>query len=303
MRVYVGPEAPTELTNAVRSTGAELSSLEHASALVWFGAGPERFAAYDHPGLEWVQLPFAGVEDWVASGVLRQGITFTSAAGAFAENVAEHALALALAGARQLHTSTRAMSWTAPTGMRSLLGATVGIIGAGGIGRALIELLEPFRTRILAVNHSGRAVAGAERVVRADEHAEVEQVLAESDFVVLAAPATARTRHLIDAAALRRMRSDAWLINIARGSLVDTDALVAALDAREIAGAALDVTDPEPLPDEHRLFRHRRALVTPHCANPEELLYPALARRVADNVRRRIGGEPLLGVVDRTAGY
>jgi phosphoglycerate dehydrogenase-like enzyme len=102
---------------------------------------------------------------------------------------------------------------------------------------------------------------------------------------------------------LSRMRSDAWLINVARGSLVDTEALVTALAEERIGGAALDVTDPEPLPDDHPLFSDPRAVVTSHCANPQHLLVPALARRVRENVRRYLAGEPLEGVVDLAAGY
>ena len=303
MKIHVGPVAPPELLAAVRAGGAEPSSAEEASALVWFGEGPERFAEFVHDGIEWVQLPAAGIETWVSSGALREGVRFTSAAGTYAETVAEHTLALMLGGARQLHTMARAGSWAPPEGIRSLFGATVGILGAGGIGRALIRLLEPFGVRVLAVNRSGKPVDGAARTWPADDGEGVAELLSESDFVVVAAPATAATARLVDAAALARMKSDAWLVNVARGSLVDTDALVAALAEGSIGGAALDVTDPEPLPAGHPLFSSPRALVSPHTANPKSLLIPALARRVEENVRRYVEGEPLLGAVDLAAGY
>ncbi|MCI2419150.1 NAD(P)-binding domain-containing protein [Saccharopolyspora sp. K220] len=303
MKVHIGPVAPPELAAAVVAAGAELSPVAESTALVWYGGKPAQFAEFDHPGLEWVQLPSAGIESWVAAGALRDGITFTSAAGTYAQTVAEHTLGLMLAGARRLNVMARAERWAHPEGMRGLFGATVGIIGAGGIGRALIELLRPFGVRVLAVNRSGKPVDAAAWTWAADDIAGVRQLLAESDFVVLAAPATAETAKLIDADALSRMRADAWLINVARGSLVDTDALVAALDAERIGGAALDVTDPEPLPEGHPLFQHPRALISPHSANPKSLLIPALARRVEENVRRRLAGEPLLGVVDRAVGY
>lgn len=303
MHVHIGPVESPELERAVREAGAEIVPLEQASSLVWFGAGPERFAEYDHPGLDWVQLPFAGIEPWVRAGALREGITFTSAAGTYAETVAEHALGLMLTGGRQLHRMARATEWTEPDGMRGLFGSTVGIVGAGGIGRALMGLLRPFGVRVLATNRSGKPVAGSERTWSADDPEGLRTVLAESDFVVVAAPATTETDRLIDAAALEAMKSDAWLVNVARGPLVDTEALVAALDAGRIGGAALDVTDPEPLPAGHPLFSHPRAIISPHHANPTSLLMPALARRVEENVRRRAAGEPLLGVVDREAGY
>lgn len=303
VKVHVGPTAVPELEAAVRAGGADICAPEDASALVWFGQGPDQFAEFDHPGIEWVQLPAAGIETWVSSGVLRDDVIFTSAIGAYAETVAEHTLALMLAGARKLQVTARADAWRYPDEIRSLSGATVGIIGAGGIGRSLIGLLAPFGVRVLAMNRSGKRVAGAVQTVRAGDADGLHELLATSDFVVVAAPATAATAKLIDADALQRMKRDAWLINVARGSLVDTDALLDALREERIGGAALDVTDPEPLPDGHPLFSEPRALVTPHSANPDRLLIPALARRVEENVRRRLAGEPLIGVVDREAGY
>lgn len=303
-KVHVGPVAVPELQEAVLAGGAELAPAEEASGLVWFGAGPERLGEFDHPGIDWIQLPAAGIEDWLRSGVLRGDATVTAATGTYAETVAEHALALMLAGARQLPTHARADRWQqSPEGLRTLFGATVGIVGAGGIGRALMRLLEPFGVRVLAVNHSGRPVPGAARTSPADDLDGLDELLTSSDHVVIAAPATASTTRLIDAAALDRMRSDAWLINVARGSLVDTDALVTALAEGRIGGAALDVTEPEPLPDGHPLFSEPRALISSHCANPRSLLVPALARRVRENVGRYLAGEPLDGVIDPATGY
>lgn len=303
MKIHVGPACSPELEQAVCDGGGELAPASEASAAVFFGAGPERFGEVDHPGLEWVQLPAAGVESWVDSGALRDGVTFTSAAGCYGDTVAEHALALMLAGARKLQVQARADSWARPEGIGSLFGSTVGIIGAGGIGRALIRLLEPFGGRVLAVNRSGRPVEGAARTSSADDPAALGALLSTSDFVVVAAPSTCATSELIDDEALALMQPHAWLVNVARGSLVDTDALLRALREQRIGGAALDVTDPEPLPDRHPLFREQRALVSPHCANPPDLLVPALARRVRENVRRWIAGEPLLAVIDPAAGY
>ncbi|RCW39808.1 phosphoglycerate dehydrogenase-like enzyme [Halopolyspora algeriensis] len=303
MKIHVGPVGAPELEEAVVAAGGELSSLREASALVWYGAGPERFGEFHHSGIEWVQLPAAGIEPWLEAGALGGDAVFTSAAGAYAETVAEHALALVLAGARQLHTDARASSWQRPEGIRTVFGATVGIIGAGGIGRSLMRLLEPFGVRVLAVNRSGRQVPGAQRTIRADDAEGVGELLGSCDHVVIAAPATASTDKLIGAAELERMQSHAWLVNIARGSLVDTDALITALAEGWIAGAALDVTDPEPLPDGHPLFGEPRALISPHSANPQHLLLPALARRVRTNVARCLAGEPLEGVVDLSAGY
>ena len=131
----------------------------------------------------------------------------------------------------------------------------------------------------------------------------LDEVWPRAHHVVIAAPATGATRHLIGADELAAMRDDAWLVNVARGSLVDTDALVDALARGSIGGAALDVTDPEPLPDGHPLLREPRALITPHIANPDATLRRYLAELVRENVARFAAGEELLSRIDPEAGY
>ena len=284
---------------AIEAGGGRLGPLEEADAVVVWQPpdGPQASLPPLPASVRWVQLPAAGVERWLSGMV--DGPVYTSATGAFALPVAEHALALVLAGARALAPSIRATQWW-ESPARSIEGTTVLIVGAGGIGAALIEMLEPFGNRILAVNRSGRPVAGAERTVPVDR---LDEVLGEADFVVLAAPGTPQTRRLIDAGRLARMRRDAWLVNVGRGSLVDTDALVAALDAGRLGGAALDVTDPEPLPAGHPLWGHERAIITPHVATTPGGERRHYAERIRDNVARFAAGEPLGGVVDRDAGY
>jgi phosphoglycerate dehydrogenase-like enzyme len=131
----------------------------------------------------------------------------------------------------------------------------------------------------------------------------LDDVWPRAHHVVLAAPATGATRHLVGADELAAMRDDAWLVNVARGSLVDTDALAAALAGGAIGGAALDVTDPEPLPDGHPLWREPRALITPHVANPDATLRRYLAELVGENIARFAAGEELRSRIDVEAGY
>jgi D-3-phosphoglycerate dehydrogenase len=294
-----GPEP--DLRAAIEAAGGTLGELQDADALVLHNWGDDVELPAEVPSrVRWIQLPAAGVERWVNG--LPDGPQVTSATGAFALPVAEHALALMLAGARSLHTCARATEWTDWTELpaRSLEGATVTIVGAGGIGRALIELLAPLHCRILAVTRRGRAVPGAQTTVPADR---IDEVLPDADYVVLAAPSTDGTSRLFDAQRLARLRADAWLINVGRGSLVDTDALVAALDAGRLGGAALDVTDPEPLPKGHPLWGHERALITPHIGTTVDAERRHYAERVRENVERFAAGRELLGVVDRSAGY
>jgi D-3-phosphoglycerate dehydrogenase len=295
-----GPEP--ELTAAIEAAGGSVGPLEGADAVVLhnWGEHDAELPGVLPESVRWIQLPAAGVESWVDA--LPDGPTVTSATGAFALPVAEHALALMLAGARDLHTCARATEWDDWTQVpaRSLEGATVAIVGAGGIGRALIALLAPLHARVLAVTRRGNPVPGAERTVAADA---VDEVLPEADFVVLAAPGTDASRRLMDAERIARLRPGAWLINVGRGTLVDTDALVEALDAGRIGGAALDVTDPEPLPTGHPLWGHPRALITPHIATTAESERRHYVARVRENVGRFARGEELLGLVDRDAGY
>ncbi len=297
--VHVGPVAPDVLTSAVTRAGARLAGLDEAHAVVWYGGSVAEFTASVPDAVSWVQLPSAGVEAWVSAGILRPGRVVTSAAGCYADAVAEHSLALLLAAARHLPALARERTWTTVESA-TLSGATVAIVGAGGIGRSLIAMLAPLGARVHAVTRSGRDVPGAEASFAPDR---LGTVLAAADYVVLAAPSTAETAAMIGAEQLAAMKPSAWLVNVARGSLVDTEALVRALDAGGIAGAALDVTDPEPLPDGHPLWDRPNVLITPHSANSERLLLPQLARRVEENTRRWLSGRDLDGVVDATAGY
>ncbi len=290
--VHVAPESDRAIEEAVTAAGGQIGPLEDAVVLVWLDSNPDSFPESLPDGVRWVQLPSAGVESWL--GRIDRERVWTSAAGAYGLPVAEHALALMLAGARRLPDCARADTWTEPPA-RPLDGSTVAIVGAGGIGRALIALLAPLDVEVLAVTRRGHdGTLPASRL---------PEVLPVAHHVVIAAPATPDTRHIIGAAELDAMRDDAWLVNVARGTLVDTDALVAALAAGSIAGAALDVTDPEPLPDGHPLWSEPRALITPHIANPAATLRHYLARHVGENVARFGRGEELLAVIDPDAGY
>jgi phosphoglycerate dehydrogenase-like enzyme len=305
--VYVGPDtdyfgaehADTFLEAVERGGGALVDRPEEAEAVVWLGSEKSRMAEFLHPGVRWVQLPSAGIEAWVEDGLIDTRRVFTSAVGAYADTVAEHALALILAGTRRLHECARATSWEPGWG-RSLATSTVVILGAGGIGRALIRMLQPLGPRVVAVTRSGREVPGADESRAADE---VDGLWPEGDFFVIAAPATAATRHMVGARELASMKARAWIVNVARGSLVDTDALVEALASGSLGGAALDVTDPEPLPYDHPLWHEPRALITPHSANPPADLARNLAERISENVARFRKGEEMIGVVDPEAGY
>ncbi|MDA8276540.1 MAG: D-isomer specific 2-hydroxyacid dehydrogenase family protein [Actinomycetota bacterium] len=303
LRVAVGPRPATFATDAVAAGGGTVVPLEEGpDALVWLDpvdvAGLETALA-TAPDVRWVQLPFAGVDRVAEAGLLDARRTWTSAKGAYAEPVAEHALALALAGLRHLPERLSARTWGASKGT-SLFDERVTILGGGGIARALVDLLAPFRVETTVVRRSAEPVPGANQTVTVDQ---LHQVLPGALVVFVALALTPETERIIGAGELARMDERSWLVNVARGRNVDTDAVVEALQTGSIAGAALDVTDPEPLPDGHPLWDAPTCIVTPHTADTPEMVRPLLSARIRVNTARLAGGEPLVGVVDAEAGY
>lgn len=304
--IAVLPEPEQQFVDAVEAAGGTVEPLsERTRAVVWLSnkdaaAFPPVLEA--HPGIGWVQLPFAGVDAFadVLTGEDRPGLVWTSAKGAYAQPVAEHALVLSLALLRVLPKRLRARSWATEPEGRSLYGLDVVIVGAGGIALELIRLLQPFDTRITVVRRSSAPVAGAARTVTTDR---LREVLPAADLVVVAAALTGGTRRLFGADEFAAMKPTAYLVNIARGGLVDTDALLDALRTGAIAGAGLDVTDPEPLPDGHPLWDEPGVIITPHQADTPEMTAPLLAERIRQNVRAFLDDGRFVGVVDPEAGY
>ena len=299
--VWVGPGESRKLLAAVERAGARLSDPSAASVIVWTSSddGPETLRGLLHPGIRLVQLDSAGVDHWIESGVIDRDRAWAAAQGAYAAVLAEHALTLLLAAAKRLPKAARAHSWANHRTYR-LSGSTIGLIGAGAIGRRLATLLAPFDAEILAVNRSGTIVAGAHQTFPGEG---LHDVLRRSDYAVVAAALTPSTYHLIGERELALLGPDGWLINVGRGALVDTVALVSALQTDRVGGACLDVTDPEPLPDAHPLWSLPNVLITPHAANWWGDHFQDLAVRVEDNLRRFRAGLPLVGAIDLELGY
>lgn len=304
--VYVGPFDNELLTSSLARAGARLASPHEAEVVVWLDSRDRHSVrSLVHDRTAWVQLPSAGVDAWtdVVEAESGSGVVFCSARGAYSQPVAEHALALLLACGHEIVRHSRAVTWEprASSATRAgLVGADVLIVGCGGVGTALLRLLQSLNTRTIAVTRSGRHVRGASRSVSS---AELDAMWSEADYIVLSAPLTSETRHVINAHSLARMRREACLVNVGRGGLVSTPDLIAALDRGDISGAALDVTDPEPLPDGHPLWTHPRVLITPHIANPGGTHWAYLAERLVENLLRYRSGRPLLGAIDTSRGY
>jgi phosphoglycerate dehydrogenase-like enzyme len=257
------------------------------------------------PRLRWIHSASAGV-DRIATPLVRQrGLTVTNARGVFSRPIAEYVVMMSLAIARrlpQLLELQRERTWQ-PLRGRELAELTVGIIGYGSIGREVARLLEPFGSRILATRrHPER---GADDAPNVELHGldELEAILRSSDIVLIAAPLTEETAGLIGADQLGLMREDAWLINIARGRLIDEHALRRALDAGWIGGAVLDVFSEEPLTSDSPLYRTPHLIITPHTSWASNRVIERTVDLFVDNLRRDRAGEALRNVVDLEAGY
>ncbi|MEY4396781.1 MAG: hypothetical protein RLZZ40_537 [Actinomycetota bacterium] len=305
--VAVEPEQLPLFVDAARSAGAIVEPLsERTRGLIWLSEKrSDELAAIlaANPSIEWVQLPWAGVDGFreLFATIDHDGApVFTSAKGSYAEPVAEHALALTLALQREVPSKARDAHWqTERTGL-SLFGNHVVIVGAGGIAVELLRLLEPFRVSTTVVRRTTEPLAGATATVSVDRLAEV---LPTADVVVLAAASTGETHHLIGRDELALLPAHAVLVNVARGALVDDVALVDALRADRLWGAGLDVTEPEPLPAEHPLWSESRCIITSHSADTPLMTQHLLATRIERNVRAFLEGTPFVGLVDTRAGY
>ncbi len=303
---------------AVERGGGKVVPIQDAEGLIFLHAyKPERLTEVlaQSPKLEWVQLPFAGIEPYVH--LLDEKYRWTCGKGIYAPPVAEMTLGLLLAGFRNLNIYTRAKSWEPPIG-RNLIGAKILILGGGGICIELIKLLAPFECDITVVrkhktplDFSAQLGSGFEELVPARYRSDaliktadkLEDELEKADAVVLALSLTAETEGIIDAEKLGLMQHHSWLVNVARGKHIKTDDLVSALQSGAIGGAGLDVTDPEPLPDKHPLWNLENCIITPHTANTPEMAVELLSARVEENTKRFIEGNPLLGPVNPKLGY
>ena len=292
--------SPEWVRDAVIAGGGHIVEPAAASAIVWTAARDAsglREVLDTHGHLEWVQVPFAGIENFVP--ILDDDRIWTCGKGVYAEPVAEHALALALAGMRHVAAYSRASQWIGPAG-RNLLGAAVTIVGGGGITESLVRLLTPFNCSITVVRRTVVDIDGVDTVVGQEN---LVDALVGADVVFLALSLTSETVGLIGKPELEVMEPHAWIVNVARGGHIVTDDLVWALQNNVIGGAALDVTAPEPLPEDHPLWTLPNCIITPHVGNTPEMAVPLLSARITENVKRFINDESLIGLVDVRNGY
>jgi D-2-hydroxyacid dehydrogenase (NADP+) len=258
------------------------------------------------PKLRWFHTFAAGIERYVESGFLREGLLFTNGSGPSSVPIAEYVVMMMLMMAKNAAGYVRQQDehkWVRGRGVE-LRGKTVGIIGLGQIGAETGRLAKALGCRVIGSRRSvTTAREDAEGVDLLLPASNLARLLGESDFVVLAAPATAETRALLDAESFALMKQGSYLVNIARGSMVDEAALVAALKSGHVAGAALDVFDPEPLPPDSELWQLPQVLITPHVSSASEHSMGRQMEICRQNLQRYIRGEKLLNLVPPGRGY
>ena len=277
-----------------------------AAAIAWNGPPVDAVLAAA-PRLRWLHQRGAGIDAISTPMLVAHDVVLTNGSGNHAINIAEHVMGLMLAFARQFPGLMRAQGerdWRPPRveSLFELWGQTLAVIGAGALGCAVAERAAAFGMRVLGVR---RALDGAlpPGFAAMATTAELDLVLREADHVVITLPLTAETRHLFSTGRLAAMKRGAHLYNVGRGAIVDQDALLAALASGHIAGAGLDVTDPEPLPAGSPLWLQPNVIVTAHSSGLTPRSFERYQALLLDNMRRFDRGEPLLNVVDKERGY
>ncbi|HVF36155.1 MAG TPA: D-2-hydroxyacid dehydrogenase [Candidatus Saccharimonadia bacterium] len=259
--------------------------------------------------LHWIQALWVGVENCVSvPGLAERGIVLTNMQRTSGRPIAEHAIALMLALSRGLPQFARhqhAGRWqrdpAAAHVMREVGGRTMLVVGLGGIGTEVARRGHALGMRVIATRNSTRE--GPDFVAKVGLPGDLLAYAAEADVVVNAVPLTPSTTGIFNRAFFDAMKPDGLFVNVARGRSVVTDDLVAALRSGRLAGAALDVTDPEPLPDGHALWSMPNVVITPHVAAESSVQGERDDILIAENLRRYVAGEPLLNVVDIARGY
>jgi phosphoglycerate dehydrogenase-like enzyme len=287
--------------------------LHDVDAIMTWSLRPEQLALAKK--LRWIHSPAAAVHQLMIPEIINSNIVVTNSSRVHGSVVAEHAIALIMALARRIpsivryqekHIWSQAPLWHECPRPREIARATLGIVGLGMIGSNVARLASALGMRIVAMReHPER---GLPSFLQSPQNTvlgpnDLDRLLEQSDFVLLSAPLRPNTRALIDAERLAKMKPDAYLINVARGALIDQDALIDALQQRKIGGAALDVFETEPLPDESPLWDLPNVLITPHSGAMTEKLWERHYASLSENLRRFIAGQPLIGVVDKREGY
>lgn len=303
-RPLLEPNLPSQVEPLWFTTPDEANTLIAEADIAWVDMQPTALTAdairAAGPRLKWVSTIYAGLDAFPLDYLRERGITLTNGVGINAIAVAEYAVLGILAAAKRFDEVVRAQDrrewpWDAP-GKLELVDSKALIVGMGAIGTLIAARLRAFGVEVTGVTRSGR-----DGTLTPDAW---KPRLGEFDWVVLAAPSTDSTKAMFGAAEIATMKSEAWLINIARGDMVDQDALVAALKAKAIAGAFLDPTDPEPLPPDHPLWSAPNTFITMHLSGRSQTkMFQRAGALFVENLHAYLAGRPMKNVVDLAEGY
>ncbi len=283
--------------------------LRDAEVVIAWSLRPEQFKVAAK--LRWVHSPAAAVHQLMFPELITSDVILTNSREVHGPVVAEHVIALIFALAKRLpqavqlqqkHIWAQDAMWRGRPRPREVAGATLGLIGVGSIGHEVAKRASALGMRVIAAREHPEK-GSSEGVQHVFSPAQLDALLSQSDYVVLAVPLTPATRGLIAAARLAKFKSDACLINVSRGPLVDEAALVQALHDHKLGGAALDVFEKEPLPADSPLWDLENLLITPHTAALTEKLWERHYALISENLRRYLNHQPLLAVVDKKKGY
>ncbi len=294
----------------VRLTSKEriMEEIPDADVLLAWLVRPQQILAAKK--LKWIHTNTAGVSWVLIPEVVNSDIIVSNSKGVHAISIAEHTIALMLQFSRRLTQCAgdqrngvwrRTRIWESPVSFDEVYGKTIGVLGMGTLGTEIAKRARAFGMRVIGVRKNpGQTADCVDRLYPPDM---LDEILPSVDYLVVAAPATEETRGMLGKAQFARMKKSAFLVNIARGDIIDQEALVDALNNERIAGAALDVFVPDPLPDGHPLFSTKNLVITPHVSG----ISPMLWRRIMDiwieNIHRFLAGQPLINQVDKQKGY
>jgi phosphoglycerate dehydrogenase-like enzyme len=279
-----------------------------ADIFIGWSLRPEQFVTAHK--LKWIHSPAAAVHQLMFPELIKSEVVVTNSREVHGPVVAEHAIGLVLALAKRLpqamqyqvrHEWAQGKLWDERPRPREIAGATVAVVGMGSIGREFTTRAKSLGMKVMAVRENpSKGADGADEVYPSTQ---LNDVLRQADYVLLCTPVTPATRHLLNRERLALMNPDAYLLNVARGDLIDEAALVEALRDRTIAGAALDVFEQEPLPADSPLWALDNLLITPHTAAVTERLWDRHYQLIVENLKRFLAGQPLLYEVDKRSGY
>ena len=288
------------LDTLARKEKPTAEQMVRTEVLLAMGVPPGLLAAM--PKLRWAQSMTAGVEGWLALPDLPAHLTLTCARGTHREAMPENIIGALLFVAKPYAAAVenqKHRKWVHSTA-QPLTGKTLGVLGLGAIGQDVARIAAALGMRVIGTRRRAEPMTNVAEVLPADR---TPEVLAQSDFLLLLLPATPQTDNFINAERLGMMKPSAWLLNFGRGHLIKDDDLIAAVKAKKIAGAVLDVYRQEPLPTDHPFWTTEGIIVLPHIGGPHPQRDRFVARLFVENLGRFLDGRPLKEVVDRKAGY